>query len=44
VFEGDDERVDSMVDWARRGPSGAHVSDVDVTWEDPEGERSFSIR
>jgi acylphosphatase len=44
VFEGDDERVDSMVEWARRGPSGAQVSDVDVTWGDPEGERSFSIR
>ena len=44
VFEGDDERVDSMVEWARRGPSGARVSDLDVTWGDPEGERSFSIR
>jgi acylphosphatase len=44
VFEGDDERVDSMVEWARRGPSGARVSDLDVTWGDPEGERSFFIR
>ena len=44
VFEGDDDRVDSMVEWARRGPSGARVSEVDVTWGDPEGERSFSIR
>jgi len=43
VFEGDDERVDSMVDWARRGPSGARVSELEVTWGDPEGERSFSI-
>ena len=43
VFEGDDERVESMVDWCRRGPSGAHVEDVDVAWERPSGEHGFSI-
>ena len=43
VFEGDDERVESMVDWCRRGPSGAHVEDVDVAWERPSGEQGFSI-
>jgi len=44
VFEGDDERVDSMVDWCRRGPSGAQVEQVDTTWAAPEGETGFSIR
>jgi len=44
VFEGDDERVDSMVEWCRRGPSGAHVEQVDTTWTAPEGETGFSIR
>jgi acylphosphatase len=44
AFEGDDERVESMVDWCRRGPSGARVSGIDVTWGKPEGERGFSIR
>jgi acylphosphatase len=44
AFEGDDERVESMVEWCRRGPSGAMVDGVDVTWGDPEGERGFSIR
>ena len=44
VFEGEDERVRSMVDWCGRGPRGAHVDEVDVTWEDPQGELGFSIR
>jgi acylphosphatase len=44
VFEGDDERVDSMVDWCRRGPAGAVVEDVDVSWEEPKGESSFLVR
>jgi acylphosphatase len=44
VFEGDEERVQSMVDWCGRGPSGAAVAAVDVTWSEPEGESGFVIR
>ena len=44
AFEGDDERVDSMVEWCRRGPSGASVEQVEVEWVEPEGETGFSIR
>ena len=44
AFEGEDERVESMVDWCRRGPNGASVDTVDVAWVEPEGEQSFSIR
>ena len=44
AFEGDDERVESMVQWCRRGPSGASVDEVDVSWPEPEGEQGFSIR
>jgi len=44
VFEGDDERVESMVDWCRRGPRGARVQDVDVTWTEVQSEDGFSIR
>jgi acylphosphatase len=44
AFEGDDERVESMVDWCGRGPRGAHVHEVEVTWTDPEGEQEFAIR
>jgi acylphosphatase len=44
VFEGEDERVESIVSWCRRGPHGARVDEVDVTWAEPQGEDSFSIR
>jgi acylphosphatase len=44
VFEGEEERVASMVEWMRRGPSGAHVEDADVTREEPREEQGFSVR
>jgi acylphosphatase len=44
AFEGEDERVDSMVDWSRRGPSGARVDEVEVAGEQPTGESGFSVR
>jgi len=43
VFEGDDERVRSMVDWCRRGPSGSRVEDVEVKYEEPTGEIGFDV-
>jgi acylphosphatase len=43
AFEGDDERVASMIEWCRRGPAGAGVEDVEVAWVEPEGEAGFSI-
>ena len=44
AFEGDEERVRSMVDWCGRGPSGARVESVDVEWTQAEGEHGFTIR
>jgi acylphosphatase len=44
VFEGDADRVESMVEWCRHGPAGASVEDVEVTWGEPEGDEGFSIR
>lgn len=44
VFEGDDERIESMLAWCGRGPRGAWVDNVDVTWGEPQGEEGFSIR
>jgi acylphosphatase len=44
VFEGDEERVSSMVEWCRRGPGGAEVDDVEVRSEEPIGETGFSVR
>ncbi len=43
AFEGGDEQVESMVEWCRRGPSGARVEEVDVTWVELEGDEGFSI-
>jgi acylphosphatase len=44
VFEGPAERVDSMLDWCRRGPRHAEVKDVAVDFEEPLGEDGFRIR
>jgi acylphosphatase len=43
VFEGPQDRVESMVEWCRRGPVGAHVERVDELPESPRGERGFRI-
>jgi acylphosphatase len=43
--EGERAPVDQLIAWARRGPRGAQVTDVAVTWSEPHGERSgFEIR
>ena len=44
VFEGDEGRVESMLGWCRRGPSGANVDDVEVDPEEPTGETGFHVR
>jgi acylphosphatase len=43
VFEGPRERVESMVDWCRRGPSGARVDTVESNREPPCGEPRFDL-
>ena len=43
VFEGDPDAVSVLVDWAHRGPSGAQVSAVEVTEEEPEGLSGFRV-
>ncbi len=44
VFEGEKEDVEKTIQWCRQGPLGADVEDVDVAWEDFEGEFDcFSI-
>jgi acylphosphatase len=44
VFEGSKKAVEGMIDWCRRGPTGATVSELVLEHEDPEGERTFEIR
>ena len=43
VFEGDQEAVEALVDFCRRGPSRARVERVDVSDEAPEGLEGFEI-
>ena len=44
VFEGDQEAVQALVDFCRRGPRGAEVESVDESREEPEGLSGFDIR
>lgn len=43
AFEGERERVESMVEWCRRGPALAQVEDVEVAWEQPLGDSRFAV-
>lgn len=45
VFEGEKEKVEQMIEWAKRGPSVARVNNVDVEWQEYKGEfENFEIR
>jgi len=47
VFEGDKDKVEEMVDWARKGPIWAKIEALDLIWEDYQGEsksKDFEIR
>jgi acylphosphatase len=34
VFEGEKEKVAQLIEFCRRGPRGARVTRIDVSWED----------
>jgi acylphosphatase len=45
VFEGEKENVEKLIEFCRKGPPGARVTKVDVTWEDYTGQfKSFTMR
>jgi acylphosphatase len=44
VFEGPDQAVERMIEWARTGPEMAVVDEVEVVDEDPEGLDRFDVR
>jgi acylphosphatase len=44
VFEGERTAVEAMIAWCHRGPPAARVTNVTVTWEEPRGERGFTLR
>ncbi len=44
VCEGDEAQVEQLIAWCRRGPDSAHVTGVDVQWQEPTGKfRQFTI-
>ncbi len=43
VFEGSRASVEAMTRWCYRGSPAADVTGVEVTWEDPRGERGFRV-
>ncbi|MDG5775421.1 acylphosphatase [Haloarculaceae archaeon H-GB2-1] len=44
IFEGEESAVESMVEWCHEGSPAARVEDVEVDYEDPEGEDGFRVR
>lgn len=45
VFEGDEASVKKMIDFCKRGPPGALVTELKVEWETYTGEfKNFTIR
>ena len=45
LFEGETKKVEEIVGWCHRGPSGAQVSSVELSWEPYAGEyHHFEIR
>jgi len=44
VFEGPEASVEAMIEWCHTGSGMASVDDVEVTYEDPDGESGFRVR
>ncbi len=45
LLEGDDDAVDCLVAWCRRGPERAHVENLELAEEPYRGEhRTFEVR
>ena len=40
MLEGDQDRVDALLEWCKEGPPHAQVSDVKLDWQDYTGEFS----
>ncbi|MDH4163059.1 MAG: acylphosphatase [Nitrospirota bacterium] len=45
LFEGEKKKVEEIIGWCHRGPSGAQVTKVDIAWQKYKGEFfRFDIR
>jgi acylphosphatase len=45
IFEGDKKAIEEMLEFCKRGPPGARVTDVEMKWQNYEGQfKEFTIR
>jgi len=45
IFEGEEKSVKELIEFCKRGPPGARVTNVEVFWESPTGEfKDFEIK
>ena len=45
IFEGEKADVEQLIDFCRRGPPGARVTEIDVQWEEYTGDfKAFKIQ
>jgi acylphosphatase len=45
LFEGEKKKVEAIVAWCHKGPTGARVDKVDIVWEQYKGEYAlFDVR
>jgi acylphosphatase len=45
VFEGEEEAVKALIEFCKRGPAGARITNVDLRWENFTGEfGAFKVR
>ena len=45
IFEGEKADVEQLIDFCRRGPPGARVTEIGVQWEDYTGDfKAFKIQ
>jgi acylphosphatase len=45
VFEGNIDKIDKIIEWCKKGPPGAEVTNIETVWEQATGEYdSFSIK
>jgi acylphosphatase len=45
VFEGEKEKVEKLIEWAKRGPIFARINGIDIKWQDYKGEfNNFEIK
>ena len=42
--EGDKAKLEELIEWCRKGPALASVSNIDLNWVESEGLHSFDIR